>query len=140
MGVVLVSAIAIGGLQIAGANPQGPGSYGPGHRYEQQGRRSLQQCNAAFIKAQNKFLDTTVSIRKAMTTKRAEMRAIMKNAAPNAEQAARLSGELFDLREQLRAKAQENGLNVSALRGLMGMGRHGNYGPGCGGRFQNQMM
>ena len=68
------------------------------------------------------FMNETVELRKAMTVKKAELRAIMNNDNPDPKRVAELTGEVFDLREQLHNKAQEKGLDK------IGFGR----GPGCG--------
>lgn len=78
------------------------------------------QLDDETLKKRNKFLDGTVELRKNMAEKRAEMRAVMKSTAPDSKRASQLAGELFTLREQLRTKAGENGLQGHALMGMMG--------------------
>ena len=77
-----------------------------------------------MVKAHDKFLAETVELRKQVTEKQAVMRAIMQADTPDTTQAGQVAGELFELREKLRAKAQEAGLPFP----MMGMG----MGPGCG--------
>ena len=57
-----------------------------------------------------------------------EMRAIMQADTPDTTQAGQVAGEVFELREKLRAKAQEAGLPFP----MMGMGMGMGMGPGCG--------
>ncbi|NLZ17059.1 MAG: periplasmic heavy metal sensor [Desulfobulbaceae bacterium] len=87
----------------------------------------------AMVQKHNKFLQDTVELRKQMAVKHAEKRSLMRSAQPDSAKVAQLTGELFDLREQLRAKAQTEGLPMGMMGGGMGMGRwHGNWGP-CDG-------
>lgn len=115
-------------------------------------RRAPQDCprwsdDPAMQQKHAKFLDETRELRKQLTVKQAGMRALLHAAQPDSAQVARLAGELFDLREQLRAKARESGLPFGMMGGCrgghgMGMGR-GDWGP-CmgagphgGGRFHS---
>lgn len=84
-----------------------------------------------------KFLQDTKELRKQLAVKQAGQRALMRSAQPDSAQAQQLAGEVFDLREQLRAKAQAEGLPMSMMgpgfHGGPGMGRgDGNWGP-CNG-------
>ena len=80
-----------------------------------------QQSNKAMMKARDTFLSETTQLRKGMAEKKAAMRALMKNTNPDPEQAAKLAGELFDLREQLRIKAKAAGLPAyNMMLGKMG--------------------
>ena len=95
----------------------------------------VQQVDTVTQKAQEKFLQETVELRKQMMEKRAAMRAIMGADTPDANQASKVAGELFDLREKLRLKADEYGLAIPGMgsRGdCMSMGgskgmRHKNF-------------
>ncbi len=73
------------------------------------------QIDPVTQKAREKFLNETTEIRKNLTVKRAEMRAIMAADIPDATRASQVAGELFDLREQLRAKALDYGLPLPAV-------------------------
>ena len=75
----------------------------------------VQQLDSVMQKAQEKFLQETVELRKQMMQKRAAMRAIMRADTPDANQASKIAGELFDLREKLRLKADEYGLAVPGI-------------------------
>ena len=118
LAAILTSGIALAISQSAIAqqpDPKGPAK-APGYR----------QLDPAMIKAHDKFLAETVELRKQMTEKQAVMRAIMQADTPDTTQAGQVAGELFELREKLRAKAQEAGLPFP----MMGMGM--GMGPGCG--------
>lgn len=137
LGVVLVGTIALTGLQAAGANPAGPGP-----QYGQLYNQNCKSLDPATIKARNKFLDATAPLRREMAVKRAEKQALMASSIPDAKRVAKLTGELFDLREQLRAKARESGLGASGLRGMMhmmGMGYRCGKEPGPGRHFRGSM-
>jgi hypothetical protein len=74
-----------------------------------------------------KFLTDTQDIRKQMSIKRAEERALMHSRSPNAEAVAQIAGELFDLKTKIHEKAKEAGLtrNYRWMREReMGPGRH----------------
>lgn len=139
LGVVIVGTIALTGLQAAGADPAGPNPAGPGPQHGQLYDQHYKSLDPAAIEARNKFLDATTSIRRKMAVKRSERRAMMASSIPNAKRVGKLSGELFDLREQLRAKARESGLGVSGLMGMMhmmGMGGRCGQKPGPGRNFR----
>jgi zinc resistance-associated protein len=100
-----------------------------------QGDTSYQpRINPEMRKAHEKFLDDTVAIRKEMVEKGAVMRALMNAAAPDTAKVAQVAGELFELREKLRTKAQEAGLPMPMLGQGYGMGCGLGYGMGHGGR------
>ena len=108
-------ALAISQSAIAQSQPDPKAAAkGPGYR----------QMDPEMIKAHDKFLAETVDLRKQMTEKQAVMRAIMQAETPDTTQAGQVAGELFELREKLRVKAQEAGLPFP----MMGMG----MGPGMG--------
>ena len=154
VGLAIVGAIALAGLQTAGAGQRGGGSYGwgggpqcndCGYGYGYQGH---QQLDEKTVKAQDKFMNETVQMRKDMATKRAEKHALMRSDNPDAKRVAQLTGELFDLRDQLRTKAEENGLENTNFKGK-GFGRgqgmdsggdsgRGCNGPGLSGYYQNR--
>jgi zinc resistance-associated protein len=113
----ITTALAFSGLQAATAAPGAKGP-GPNHPCIMQG----QQFDEATIKARETFLSETTALRKSVAEKRAAKRAIMKSTSPDPEKASKLTGELFELREQLRAKAKAAGLPPQMM---MGMGRMG---------------
>ena len=84
-----------------------------------------------MVEKHNAFLASTVELRKQIAEKQAVQRAIMAADTPDTTQAGKVAGELFELREQLRAKAQAAGLPYPMLG--MGMGKGmGMGGMGCG--------
>lgn len=82
-----------------------------------------------MIEKHNKFLQETTTLRKQMAVKQAEKRSMMRSSQVDSAKVAQLTGEIFDLREQLRTKAQENGLPMGMMGGGMGRGK----GMGMGG-------
>ena len=114
------------GLQSAGAGPWGGGPNkwgGPncgqcdGNGYQRQ-----LQPDTKSEEARDAFLSETVEQRKLIAVKRAEKKALMLGDNPDAKRVAELTGEIFDLREQLQSKAEEKGIEK------IGFGR----GPGHG--------
>ncbi len=95
--------------------------YGPGYHKAMMGCAQMDEKTRA---AREKFLDQTVDLRKKMVENRARMRALMNTENPDPQHVAKLAGEIFDLREQLRVKARKNG--------LQGLGPMAMMGPGCG--------
>jgi zinc resistance-associated protein len=126
LGAILAGTIALAGMQTAGARPWGGGQWcdGCGRGYGGQGSLQLDESTLA---ARDAFLKDTVELRKSMAMKRAEQKALMNNDNPDAKRIAELSGELFELREQLAAKAQEAGLKDIGMRGP-------GLGGGCDGK------
>ncbi len=89
------------------------------------------------IELRKKFRDETTDLRKKMIVTRTELSVLMNSTTPDAKEAGRLAGELFDVKEQLKKKADESGLTTT---GYMGNGHHmnggGMMGRGMmGGRF-----
>jgi len=129
--IIAVAAIGLATFQVVDARP-GKGA-GVGSGYAQQA------LDPATQKAQDKFLKETTELRKQMVAKRAEMHALMSGTNPDGQKAAKLSEEMFELREQLRTKAQAAGLPAGFGPGLCagngmgsGMGMGGGmmgYGP-----------
>jgi len=62
------------------------------------------------------FLTETKDLRKQVFVKRAEERALMHSKTPNAEEVAKISGELFDLRASLGEKAKAAGIERAFYR------------------------
>lgn len=83
------------------------------------------QMSEDMAKARETFLKDSKELRKNMMVKRAMMRAMMHGTNPDPEKVSSLAGEIFDIKEQLRAKAVANGLPPQAFMGHQGMR------PGC---------
>jgi zinc resistance-associated protein len=119
---LVVTALVVGmglfGLQYASANPgMGGGSMKGGPAYSQ-----LDSASKAKL---DKFYNETQDLRKQMVMKRAEERAVLSSTNPDPATAAKLAGEIFDLRTAIQAKAEAAG-----VQGLMGCGSC--QGPGRG--------
>jgi len=98
---------------------------------------SRPQMDAETQKAHDKFLSETVATRKEIAEKNAALQVLLNAGTPDTAKASQLAGELFELREKMRAKAKENGLpmmmghgdlNTMPCQGMgmgtgMGMGR-----------------
>lgn len=120
LATILASGISLAITQAAIAKPNW---HGQGGNSPCQAR----QMDTVTQKAHEKFLQDTTELRKQMMEKRASMRAVMAAETPDPAKASKIAGELFDLREQLRIKAQEYGLPA------VGMGFHGAM-MGCDGK------
>lgn len=142
LGIILVSAIAVAGLQNAGAGQWGggPNKWGGSQCGECDGSRysGQQQLDDKSIEARDAFLSETVELRKGIATKKAEKIAIMRGENPDAKRVAQLTGEMFDLREQLQSKAQEKGLKDAGFGRGQGRGCDGPGPRGSQGRMQNR--
>jgi len=131
LSVLVAGALMVGGWQLAYAHGHGDGGH---HNYMHNDRMDEEAPSKANIEGMEKFLDATTELRKKFTQKRAEMRALMHSTNPDVANAGKISGELFDLREQLTKAAKDNGLDVPVALSLVGggMGGHhmgdGNYG------------
>ncbi len=119
----VAGAISLAGIQTVAASPDKDG--------KMPCPTMKQNCgmSAEMMKAKDAFLQDSRDLRKSMMVKRSEMRAMMQGTNPNPEKVAALAGEIFDIREQLRAKAIANGLPGHGFTGPPGMR------PGC-----NMMM
>ena len=93
------------------------------------------QMGSEMQKAHDKFLTDTVAIRKELAEKNAVMRALLNAGTPDTIKASQIAGELFELREKLRAKAKEAGLPLPML--MMGAGADGMP---CQGMMDQGMM
>ncbi|MCF8027911.1 MAG: periplasmic heavy metal sensor [Desulfobacteraceae bacterium] len=71
------------------------------------------------------FLDETADLRHELAGKRGEYHALMAHSNPDPKQAARLQQEMNSIREQIRAKARDRGINAPVgTRGYGGRGYH----------------
>ena len=80
--------------------------------------------------AEQSFLNDTAKLRKDLAGKEAEYDALMAQPNPDPRKANQLSQEIFEIRSQLRAKAQSYGFAGRGSRGNW-HGRH--MGPYAGG-------
>lgn len=116
LATILTTSIALGISQAALAQPADAGVQG-------KGMSPCQQMDPATQKVRDKFLTETVELRKQLAEKNAAMQAVLNAGTPDTDKASKLAGELFEVREKLRAKAQESGLPMPML--MMG---HGDMG------------
>ena len=135
LAIAAVATLGLAVYQVADAQPYGTGygmMMGPGYGMMGPGYGG-QAPDEATLKAQEKFFKETTELRKQMTAKQAEMQAVMSTANPDPEKAAKLSEELFALREQMQAKATQSGVGTG-FGGWRcsgpGMGRGMMMGPG----------
>jgi len=138
LATILTTGLALAISQSALAQPAAP------NLKEKSGTPPCEyQMDAATQKAHDKFLSETVAIRKEMVEKNAALRVLLNAGTPDTAKASQLAGELFELREKLRVKAQETGLPMPML--MMGQGAMGDMpcqgmGMGMGmGRRHHQM-
>ena len=88
------------------------------------------------LEARNQFMTETAGLRKDLAAKRTQLDAIMSNSNPDAEAAGKLSREIFEIKEQLRAKADKAGVTGPLAGngygyGCQGQGRRGGGGGNC---------
>jgi len=76
---------------------------------------SAMRLDAQSQAVKDKFLADTVKIRRALAGKQAALQAVYSARTGNTASASRLGEEIFDLREQLRVKAQATGLATALL-------------------------
>jgi zinc resistance-associated protein len=115
----LTSLLALSGVHSVTASP---GTKTPAMQpCPRQAQAAAWQADPATIKARTAFMNETRNLRKAVAEKRAAMRAIMNSENPDPAKTSKIAGEIFDLREQIRAKAVAAGLPPRMLMGMMGM-------------------
>ncbi len=119
-----LATIGLGGYQLAEAKPGGCGcGMGPGWGMMGGPGQGSVQMSEEDLKAKEKFYSETTELRKKMFSKKTELDAVMSGEKPDEKKAAKLSEELFDLRDQMQKKAQEAGLNKAGFGcGGSGMG------------------
>ena len=112
----------------AGRGRMGPGPYCPAW---ESGYGQFQ--DGAAQKDIDAFLLATVELRKKLVMKHAEYDAVMSADIPDPAKAAEITGEIFQLRDQLRTKAKDAGLGTGYGQGYpCNWGRGRGYGPGGG--------
>jgi Spy/CpxP family protein refolding chaperone len=151
----IVAVAMVAGLILAGtaSAKRGNGNgYSDCSRYSNnQGGMMCQQLDQATQDKVDQFRDDNQGLRKEIVMKRAEKRALLNSTNPDSAMAAKIAGELFDLRTTMRVKAQEAGVDqYMRHRGMgsgagdshmgrrgQGSGSKGNGGGGCqgGNRF-----
>jgi Spy/CpxP family protein refolding chaperone len=137
----IVAVVLIAGLTMASAASAnwGRGGQGYGGGYgncPQMGGpmmhgQMMQPLDPATQEKVNKFFKDNQALHKQIAMKQAEKRALMQSEKPDPQAAAKVAGELFDLRTAMHDKAEAAG--VSQHLGPMGGGK-GFRGHGFGGR------
>lgn len=118
-----------GGYGGYGDCPQVQGQMMQGPMFQQ-----LDQATQDKIK---QFFKDTQPLHKQMAMKRAEKQALMQSDQPDSQAVAKVTGEMFDLRETIREKAEAAGVDQYIGPGSMGFG---GPGQGCGGKGFGRMM
>lgn len=110
---VIVSAVLISGLAAAGiasANYYGHGGNGwhnnPGHGYT-----ATQQIDPAIQGELDKFYQETQDLRKEIAIKQTEKRALLQSSNPDPKEVSRVTGELFDLHNEIVQIAKAAGVD-----------------------------
>lgn len=130
MAIALALTIGVIGSGMADARP----GMGPGYGM-MGGAGTAATADPELLQKRQQFHTETQELRRQMTVKKTELKAALAANNPDEKKAAKLSGELFDLREQLRSKAE--------AAGITGMGGGDCDGPGSGmmgGRGGRGMM
>ncbi len=149
--VALALIIGLTMTTAASANWGRGGGYGRGYGGCQQLQGQMmqgprfQQLDQETRDKINQFFTDTQSLHREMAMKRAERQAIMRSANPDPQAAAKVAGEMFDLRTTIRQKAAEAGVDQYIGGGRMGRcggpGRgRGMMGPGYGMMNNSQLQ
>ena len=77
------------------------------------------------LDAQNRFLNQTADLRKDLTAKRVQLDAVMSRSNPDSRVAGKLSKEVFELRNELNAKAEKAGVTGPLAGSGYGYGHNG---------------
>ena len=126
MAIVLVTGLAAATAASAnwgrGGNGGACGAYYQNAPYGMMAQQPVPQLDAATQEKLDKFFTDTTEMRKEIAVKQAEKMALMRGDNPDAAMVAKLTGELFDLRNAMHAKAVEAGVDqYLGPRGGMGM-------------------
>jgi len=111
----------------------GRGHHGTGAGMQANMVPRYQALDAETKEKHDAFLTATTELRKEITVKRAEKRAVMRSANPDPVQVDQLTRELIELRSRMLAQAEEAGIDYGPGRGR-GYG-HGGRGHGGGARW-----
>lgn len=134
LALVVLLGISVFGYGMAEAGPGRHGRMGaPGSGGCCQfcgGPGSGAELDEESLAARDKFFNETVNLRRQVVVKSAEIDALMSRENPDEKKVGLLTGEVFDLKNQLHAKAEEYGIKAG---GYFCGGPYGN-GPRMGGR------
>ena len=130
----IIAVVMITGLILVGtaSAKRGYGNGGCEQYSNNRGGMMYQQLDQATQDKIAQFRDDNQALRKEIVMKRAEKRAMLNSTNPDPAAAAKIAGELFDLRAGMRAKAQEAGVDQYMNRRGMGSGAEGYHKGRCG--------
>ncbi len=97
----------------------------------------FQQLDQATQEKIQQFFKDTQALHKQMAMKRAEKQALMQSDQPDPQAVAKVTGEMFDLRQTIHEQAETAGVDQYIGPGSRGFGGRG---PGCGGQGFGRMM
>ncbi len=117
MAVIITGSLVLAGVGSAVAHQ----NFNSMNRGDHHMNSSSYELDEEQVKLQEKFHKETVELRKKMFVTRTKMNVLMNNTTPDSKEAAQLAAELFDVKEQLRGKAKEAGVNTGGF-GHMGRG------------------
>jgi hypothetical protein len=126
--IVLIGCLSFFALQQAHAGRGGNRYPGPDCPYWNNGYGQAQ--NNVTQKEIDAFLEATTELRKGLSMKHAEYQALMNSTNPDPAKAASITGEIFQLQDQIRMKAKNAGLKTGC--GFNGYGCGGGWGNGYG--------
>ncbi len=131
----IIAAVMITGLILVGtaSAKRGYGNGGCEQYGNNRGGMMYQQLDEATQDKIAQFRDDNQALRKEIVMKRAEKRALLNSTNPDSAAAAKIAGELFDLRAAMRVKAQEAGVDQYMHHRGMGSGADSSY-KGRGGQ------
>ncbi|KAF0188927.1 MAG: hypothetical protein FD168_1146 [Desulfobulbaceae bacterium] len=130
----LVAGLGFFGFQQASANRGMGGGCGMGGGYGMgqgcpKGQPCYTQLDATSKEKVDKYFNETKDLRKQMVMKHAEELAVLRSDNPDPSKAAKLAGEIFDLRLTMETKADAAGVS-----GLLNCGNFDGPGQGMGPR------
>lgn len=136
--LVLISGLAISTAASANwGRGNGGNGYGCGS-CPQQGQY-FQQIDPAIQGKIDQFYTDTTELRRTLAVKQAEKMALLRGDNPDPAAVSKLTGELFDLRADMRAKAEAAGVDqYIGPRGGRGFGK--GMGPQGGGKRGGMMQ
>jgi hypothetical protein len=129
----IIAIALIAGLSMATAASANWGRGGYGYNsdcsWRQMDGPMMQHLDPATLEKVSKFFKDNQALHKQIVMKQAEKWATMQSEKPDPQAAAKVAGELFDLRTAMHENAEAAG--VSSYLRSMG-GGHGVRGPGSG--------
>lgn len=141
--IALVTGLALSTTAFANWGRMGGGNWNcpqmgnPGMMAPQGGQPTMmmQPVDAETQAKITQFFQDNRELQKQIVMKRAEKRALMQSATPDAKAVAAVTGELYDLRITMFEKAEAAGIAQYIGPGMGRMGCDGyGWGPGKGGK------